>query len=395
MLWVHRGMRSEPSPERWRRWLWVAGGFAFGFGAVFWVVRQAGFDATFAVIARALPFLPCVILLEACRIGTEALAARELFGSLKASVPMGALVRAQLVGYSIGNVLPIGRMSAEASKASILKSHAGLPKTAAVATVAQALHWLDRPAFFAEARRVLAPGGVLAVWCYSMVEIRSEIDRILDAALLAYFAPSGTASPPFAFPRSERRSISSGRPCESSRRFPHLRSGGSSSTELLQVVLSSPYSFIAVGSLVAFRPVRCGGRPRHRSVGGGRSSGQIGAPKEHSRSSPERWGTTPPNGLCGGASCSPRSADLGAPVSLPGPGAPERNGRRPSSSSVCGAARRKERRQGVVDRASRPRALGPNRGQNAPLFAGPAVRELLFDHARQVGEVLALATEIL
>jgi SAM-dependent methyltransferase len=33
-------------------------------------------------------------------------------------------------------------------------------------TVAQALHWLDRPAFFAEAQRVLRSDGVLAAWTY-------------------------------------------------------------------------------------------------------------------------------------------------------------------------------------------------------------------------------------
>lgn len=33
-------------------------------------------------------------------------------------------------------------------------------------TVAQALHWFDHPRFFAEAARVLRPGGLLAVWCY-------------------------------------------------------------------------------------------------------------------------------------------------------------------------------------------------------------------------------------
>lgn len=35
-------------------------------------------------------------------------------------------------------------------------------------TVAQALHWFDRPRFYAEARRVLKPGGVLAVWSYGV-----------------------------------------------------------------------------------------------------------------------------------------------------------------------------------------------------------------------------------
>jgi SAM-dependent methyltransferase len=33
--------------------------------------------------------------------------------------------------------------------------------------VAQALHWFDRSRFFAECRRVLAPGGVLAAWGYA------------------------------------------------------------------------------------------------------------------------------------------------------------------------------------------------------------------------------------
>ena len=47
-------------------------------------------------------------------------------------------------------------------------------------TVAQALHWFDIDGFFAEAERVLAPGGVLAVWSYERCSVNAECDRVID-----------------------------------------------------------------------------------------------------------------------------------------------------------------------------------------------------------------------
>jgi len=54
--------------------------------------------------------------------------------------------------------------------------------TAAVdlVTVAQALHWFDVEPFFAEVRRVLRPGGVVAVWCYDLARVDREIDGLID-----------------------------------------------------------------------------------------------------------------------------------------------------------------------------------------------------------------------
>jgi SAM-dependent methyltransferase len=46
-------------------------------------------------------------------------------------------------------------------------------------TVAQALHWFGLEEFYAEVRRVLKPGGLLAVWTYHHVRISPEIDTIV------------------------------------------------------------------------------------------------------------------------------------------------------------------------------------------------------------------------
>lgn len=43
-------------------------------------------------------------------------------------------------------------------------------------TVAQALHWFELEAFYAEVKRVLKASGVLAVWAYNLLEIEPEID---------------------------------------------------------------------------------------------------------------------------------------------------------------------------------------------------------------------------
>lgn len=48
-------------------------------------------------------------------------------------------------------------------------------------TVAQACHWFDGPAFFAEARRVSRPGAVMALWGYGLIRISPAIDALVDA----------------------------------------------------------------------------------------------------------------------------------------------------------------------------------------------------------------------
>jgi SAM-dependent methyltransferase len=68
-------------------------------------------------------------------------------------------------------------------------------------TVAQALHWFDLDPFIREARRVLVPAGVLAVWCYSKCTVNAPVDEIVD---LFYTVTLG------AFWPKERRHVDEG-----------------------------------------------------------------------------------------------------------------------------------------------------------------------------------------
>lgn len=52
--------------------------------------------------------------------------------------------------------------------------------TVDVVTVAQALHWLDLDAFEIELERVLKPGGIVAVWSYSLLEMSPAIDKLVN-----------------------------------------------------------------------------------------------------------------------------------------------------------------------------------------------------------------------
>jgi len=47
-------------------------------------------------------------------------------------------------------------------------------------TVATALHWFDFDRFYAEAERVLAPGGALAAWAYNLPRVTPEISALID-----------------------------------------------------------------------------------------------------------------------------------------------------------------------------------------------------------------------
>ncbi|KAK8933367.1 hypothetical protein KSP39_PZI015190 [Platanthera zijinensis] len=64
------------------------------------------------------------------------------------------------------------------------------PGSVDLITVAQALHWLDLPAFYDQARAMLRPGGVVAAWCYTGAVIAGGNSRA-DEIYRRVYAASG------------------------------------------------------------------------------------------------------------------------------------------------------------------------------------------------------------
>jgi SAM-dependent methyltransferase len=56
-------------------------------------------------------------------------------------------------------------------------------------TVAQALHWFDLPVFWREVRECLTEYGVVAAWCYGLLRITPEVDRVVEHYSQAMLGP--------------------------------------------------------------------------------------------------------------------------------------------------------------------------------------------------------------
>lgn len=77
----------------------------------------------------------------------------------------------------IANALPHERVEYRVAPAENSGIESG---TIDLIMVAQALHWFDLGRFYAEARRVLRPGGTLAASAYNLLHIESAIDQVVN-----------------------------------------------------------------------------------------------------------------------------------------------------------------------------------------------------------------------
>lgn len=66
----------------------------------------------------------------------------------------------------------------------------GLPDASCdLITVAQAIHWFDFDKFYAEVRRVLKPGGLLAAWTYTLLQGEPAVNAAIEAFYAEVLTP--------------------------------------------------------------------------------------------------------------------------------------------------------------------------------------------------------------
>jgi hypothetical protein len=119
--------------------MWLRAGLGVGgLVAVGALIHHLGGRAVWASLGPALRWLPVVAAIELGRISSETLATRIALGNAASRVPLGALFRATLVGYSIGSLAPAPRVVNEAIKVSVLGPRIGMPEATSVGLTMQA-----------------------------------------------------------------------------------------------------------------------------------------------------------------------------------------------------------------------------------------------------------------
>jgi len=113
-----------------------------GLGVVAALVRHAGTRVVLATLRDALPWLPLLCALESGRILCEAAASHLAFGPLATRMPRATLLRAHVIGHSLGAVAPAPSVVNETIKATLFAPYVGAGPAACVAFINQAATFL-------------------------------------------------------------------------------------------------------------------------------------------------------------------------------------------------------------------------------------------------------------
>ncbi len=108
-------------------------GALLGLALSGWTAWSIGPAELARAIGSALPALPLCVACELAKIGCETLATRSTLGPSAARVPLRRLYLIHVVTYGVGQVFPMPRPAAEATKGALLYPY-GVPVSAAAAS---------------------------------------------------------------------------------------------------------------------------------------------------------------------------------------------------------------------------------------------------------------------
>jgi SAM-dependent methyltransferase len=168
------------------------------------------FSGHAAAYARARPTYPRALF---ARLAALAPATERAWdagtGSGQAAVGLTAHFGAVVATDASAEQVSRARRHRRVSYAVALAESSGLADASCdLLTAAQALHWFDVPRFWDEARRVLRPRGVVAVWCYERLRAAPAVQAVVNALyedVAAHWPPEralverGYADVPFPF----------------------------------------------------------------------------------------------------------------------------------------------------------------------------------------------------
>ncbi len=153
------------------------------------------FSAVAADYAKSRPTYPPALFAWLA----EATPVRDLAWDAGAGSGQASVALSEHFQQVVATDISAEQLKAAPSRANI-SYHVGemsdLPDASAdLVTVAQALHWFELDTFYAEVRRVLKPGGLLAVWTYNVLTVADqpainiELNHFYDDIVGPYWPP--------------------------------------------------------------------------------------------------------------------------------------------------------------------------------------------------------------
>ncbi len=109
-----------------------------GVGLLVSVVQHVGLDVLVPLLQTALPWMPLALLLEAARIGCDAVASASVLGTRWRRIGAWRLFLAHVAGHGVMNLMPGGRGAAELVKAGLFYEVLGASEAGALGTTNQA-----------------------------------------------------------------------------------------------------------------------------------------------------------------------------------------------------------------------------------------------------------------